>query len=49
MLFIASQGLMDNLDPEKYAIIKVEGDLKRHEIKIALAYNSKYMNSAKFN
>lgn len=49
MLFVAPQSLMDNLDPEKYALIKVEDDLKRHEIKIALAYNSKYMNSAKFN
>jgi hypothetical protein len=49
MLFITPQGLMDNLEPEKYALIKVEGDLKRHEIKITLAYNSQYMNSAKFN
>ncbi|MGF1901675.1 LysR family transcriptional regulator [Aliivibrio sifiae] len=49
MLFIAPQSLMGSLDQTKYALIKVEDHLKRHEMKIALTYNSKYMNSAKFN
>lgn len=49
MLFIAPQSLMDVLDPKKYALIEVEDKLKRHEMKIALIYNTKYMNSEKFN
>lgn len=49
MLFVAPQSLMESLDSTVYSFVEIEDSLKRQEIKIALAYNSKYMNSDKFN
>lgn len=48
MLFVAPMCLLDCLDKSKYGKIKVFDTNKRNELKVALIYNSRYMQSETF-
>lgn len=48
MLFVAPLCLLDCLDKSKYGKVNVLDTSKRNELKVALIYNSRYMQSEKF-
>ncbi len=48
MLFIAPLSMIDNIDKQQYGLVKVADEQTRNELKVAFIYNSRYMQSEKF-